>query len=106
MIITGGINVYPAEIEKELLKINYVSEAAVFSTESTEWGEQVNAAVVLKKRIPGEEIKTILKEKIVGYKVPKKIYVVNEFPKTSLGKIDKNKLKDITKKGDNLDSYR
>ncbi len=106
MIISGGINVYPGEIEKKLLKIDHIKEAVVFSTISREWGDQINAAVVVKNAISEKEIKLILKEKIADYKIPKVIHVVSEIPKTELGKVDKNKLRALIKKDENLNSHK
>ncbi len=101
MIISGGINIYPEEIETELLNIPEIKEAFVFSTENSEWGEQVNAAVALNGPISEEKIKSILKEKIANYKVPKKIHLINSLPKTELGKIDKPELMKLIKPGEN-----
>jgi O-succinylbenzoate-CoA ligase len=97
LISTGGENVNPIEIEKALLQHPLISEAVVFPLKSKEWGEIIAAAIVLKSKsdkLSYDEIKKILKERISGFKVPKKIFIEDQLPKTELGKIEKEKLID------------
>lgn len=89
MIITGGENVYPTETENVIYQHAAVSECAVVSAPDQRWGERVQAVVVLK---PGtkaieEELIDFCKQKLAGYKCPKKIEFWDQIPKTPVGKI-------------------
>ncbi len=95
LISTGGENVNPIEIEKALLEHQLIEEAAVFPLKDKDWGEIVAASVVLKSDLskPSEdELKIFLKERISGFKIPKRIFFEDQLPKTELGKIEKEKL--------------
>jgi fatty-acyl-CoA synthase len=96
MIISGGENVYPAEIESALLELPQVVEAAVIGIPDEKWGE-VGMAVVVPA--PGsaedpEAIRTALRERLAGFKVPRHVEFVAELPKTATGKIRKPDLRD------------
>jgi acyl-CoA synthetase (AMP-forming)/AMP-acid ligase II len=97
LIITGGENVNPAEAEKLILQISNIKECAVFGLPDPEWGHIVCAAIVLNKNeeISAEKIRDILKKETAGFKIPRKIFFVDELPKTPLGKIQREKIKDI-----------
>jgi long-chain acyl-CoA synthetase len=89
MIISGGENIYPREVEEVIYKHPAVAEVAVVGVPDETWGEQVKAAVVLK---PGEaateeEIIKLCKEHLAGYKKPKSVDFVDDLPKTPIGKI-------------------
>jgi acyl-CoA synthetase (AMP-forming)/AMP-acid ligase II len=95
MIITGGMNVYPAEIEAALEQHPEVYDVAVFGIPSQEWGEVVHAAVV---RAPGssltsEEITAFAREHLAGYKVPRSVGFMDELPRTGSGKLLKRQLR-------------
>ena len=95
MIITGGMNVYPAEIEAALEAHPDVFEAAVFGIPSDDWGETVHAVIVKR---PGSDLSeaAILahaREHLAGYKVPRSIAWLDELPKTGSGKILKRELR-------------
>jgi len=95
LISTGGENVNPIEVEKALLQHPHISEAAVFPLKDKEWGEIIAASVVLKNKsfeLSYDQIKIFLKERISSFKIPKKIFFEDQFPKTELGKIEKDKL--------------
>jgi len=96
MYISGGENVYPAEVESVIHGHDAVAEAAVFGVPDDKWGEVGKAVVVLRAgaRLTEEELKTYIKARIAGYKVPKSIEFVAEIPKTGPGKIDKRALKE------------
>jgi len=100
LIVTGGENVNPLEVENELLKHPFIIEASVFSFMEKEWGQIVAAALVTKNNIEItlDELKPFLKGKISSFKHPKKIFIVDSLPKTELGKVQKDKLKDILAK--------
>ena len=95
MIITGGENVYPAEVENVLYKHPGVGQAAVIGTPDRKWGEIVTALLVKKSdsTFLEDEIKNFCKSKIAGYKIPKKFLFVNELPMSASGKILKYKLR-------------
>lgn len=93
LIITGGENVNPFEVEKALLKINGIQEACVFGLDDQEWSQKVCAAIVASKEMSENEIRDFLKKEISSFKIPKEIFFVEELPKTSLGKIEREKVK-------------
>ncbi len=97
MIITGGENVYPREVEEVLYSLPEVRECAVIGLPDREWGEKVTAFIVPKNGVEfnRERIKSYLKERIAPFKVPKDIREVDDFPKSQAGKILKRKLKEI-----------
>jgi long-chain acyl-CoA synthetase len=97
MIISGGENVYPKEVEDIIYQHPAVKECAVVSAPDTKWGEVVQAVVVLHpgKQASAEEIMKHCKKHLAGYKCPKAVAFWNDIPKTIIGKIDK---KDIKKK--------
>lgn len=94
MIISGGENIYPQEVEQCLIRFPGVREAAVVGIADHRWGEMVTAFIVLVEGFPYEEeaLITHCKEYLGSYKVPKKIVILDELPKTHVGKIDKKKL--------------
>nr|WP_315971277.1 AMP-binding protein [Paenibacillus sp. N3.4] len=94
MIITGGENVYPLEIEHHLQQHAYVAEAAVIGLPDAKWGELVTAVIVLREGCQAscEELQAYCANHIGKYKVPKKIIFVTALPKTPVGKIDKKSI--------------
>jgi long-chain acyl-CoA synthetase len=95
MIITGGENVYPREVEEALYAMQGVAECAVVGIPDKEWGERVVAFVVPKdgQAIPIPETKAFLRSRLSPYKVPKEYIVVEEMPKSAAGKILKRELR-------------
>jgi len=95
MIITGGENVYPQEVENVLYGHPAIKECAVVSAPDDRWGERVQAVVVLKtgQIVTEEELIKHCKNKLAGYKCPKKIEFWDELPKTSVGKILRKEVK-------------
>lgn len=95
MIISGGMNVYPAEIEAALEHHPDVLEVAVFGVPSEEWGETVHAVVVLREgaTMSPDEVTAFAKEHLAGYKVPRSVTFMDELPKTGSGKILKRELR-------------
>ncbi|MGB4108407.1 MAG: long-chain fatty acid--CoA ligase [Desulfomonilia bacterium] len=89
LIIRGGYNVYPREIEEVLYTIDDVLEAAVIAVPHQDLGEEVAAAVVLREgsSLTAEDIKQYVKERVAPYKYPRVVKVMKELPKTSTGKI-------------------
>ncbi|HPD57885.1 MAG TPA: class I adenylate-forming enzyme family protein [Smithellaceae bacterium] len=91
MILRGGENIYPLEIENALYKIKGISEVAVFGIPDPKYGEKVAACVVLKAgyHMTQDEIVSACLKYIPKYKCPKQIAFVKELPKTQTGKVDK-----------------
>jgi fatty-acyl-CoA synthase/long-chain acyl-CoA synthetase len=95
MVISGGMNIYPAELEAALEQHPAVYEVAVFGIPSDEWGEVVHAAVV---PMPGvalteREVIDFAREKVASYKIPRSVSFLDELPKTGSGKILKRELR-------------
>ncbi|HLH99719.1 MAG TPA: hypothetical protein VKV06_02970, partial [Acidimicrobiales bacterium] len=94
MIITGGMNVYPAEIEAALDESPDVYEAAVVGLPDEQWGESVHAVVVpARPGVTAEEITDFARRHLAGYKVPRSVTFVEELPKTGSGKVLKRELR-------------
>jgi long-chain acyl-CoA synthetase len=94
MIIRGGYNVYPREIEEVLYSHPAVREAAVVGVPHDELGEEVAAAVALKSdaQVTEEDLREFVKEQVAAYKYPRLVWFVDELPKTATGKILKREL--------------
>lgn len=94
VIITGGYNVYPQEIETALREVDGVADAAVFGLPHPDFGEGVAAAVELAAgaNVESRQIVSILKTRLIGYKIPKVVFVLGDLPRTTTGKIRKNAL--------------
>lgn len=95
MMITGGLNVYPNEVERVLYMHPAVSEAAVIGIPDQEWGETIKACIVLRdgKHVTEDEIIGFCKEHLSSYKKPRSIDFMNELPKSTLGKILRRELR-------------
>lgn len=95
MIISGGENVYPAEIEEVITQMPQVSEVAVIGVPNQDFGEEVKALVMLKDGDPisEEDILNYCKQHLAGYKRPRSVEFVEEFPRTATGKILKRILR-------------
>ena len=91
MIISGGENIFPLEVENVLRMNEEIAEVSVLGVPDEYWGESVQAAVVLcpDSKLTPEEIRTFCRGKIAGYKIPKRVYVWNELPKNTTGKVCK-----------------
>lgn len=94
MIITGGENVYPQEIEQVLCEHQAIKEIVIIGLPDQKWGEVVAAVVTLHPgyTLDEGEFQAYCSKKLARYKVPKQIYFTNEIPKTHVGKIDKQHL--------------
>ena len=96
LIITGGYNVYPKEIEMVIDDLPAVSESAVIGLPDADFGEAVTAVVVVENGAQVDEAATIktLKTKLAGYKVPKRVHVVDALPRNAMGKVQKKLLRE------------
>jgi long-chain acyl-CoA synthetase len=94
LIIRGGYNVYPREIEEVLYEHPAVQEAAVVGVPDEKMGEEVGAAVVLKQgeEVGEDELRGWLKEQLAAYKYPRRVWFVDELPKGPTGKILKREI--------------
>jgi long-chain acyl-CoA synthetase len=94
LIIRGGYNVYPREIEEVLYEHPAIQEAAVLGVPDESLGEEVGAAVVLKKgeSLDADELKAYVKEQVAAYKYPRKVWFEDELPKGPTGKILKREI--------------
>lgn len=96
MIITGGEKVYSIEVERALFEHDAVLEAAAFGVPSERWGEELRAAVVLRPGTAADpaELRSHLADRLTGYKVPKRVEVLEALPKTPSGKVRKAGLRE------------
>ncbi|MBU5613410.1 AMP-binding protein [Geomonas azotofigens] len=97
MIIRGGENIYPREIEEFLYTHPKISDIQVYGVPDRKYGEQVMAAVVLKQgsEMTEEEVKEFCRGRIANYKIPKYVRFVDSYPMTASGKIQKFKLREM-----------
>ena len=96
MIISGGANIYPAEIEAELHKLPGVADCAVFGIPDDEFGESVMAVVqpLSAAAIDAASLREQLRTTLTGYKIPRRIDFAEQLPREDSGKIFKRKLRD------------
>ena len=94
LIIRGGYNVYPREVEEVLYEHPKIREAAVLGVPHDEWGEEIGAAVVLHEgeQLAPEEVSAYVKERIAAYKYPRLVWFLDELPKGPTGKILKREI--------------
>jgi long-chain acyl-CoA synthetase len=97
MIVSGGTNIYPAEVEGVILQMEGIADVGVIGVPDEKWGEQVKAVVVLKPSysVREDEIISFCKERLAGFKVPKSVDYVDSIPRSLIGKMLK---KDLRKK--------
>lgn len=97
MIVSGGENVYPIEVEKMLVSHPEVAEAAVIGVDDEQYGQRLAAFVVLEKGagITPDDLKQYVRENLANYKVPRSISVLDELPRGSTGKILRNELSSL-----------
>ncbi len=96
MIISGGYNVYPKEIESVIDDMPGVQESAVVGVPHPDFGEAVIAVIVPRKgsTLSAPAIIAELKSKIANFKVPKQVHFVDELPRNTMGKVQKNLLRE------------
>lgn len=95
LIVTGGENVNPVEVENLILGFPKVKEVCVFGIDDEKWGQKIAATIVPnhKHKFDIEELKDFLRNKTAAFKIPKEIFFVDESPKTELGKIKRESVK-------------
>ena len=89
MINRGGEKIAPREIDEVLLQHPAVAEAVAFGSPHPVWGEEVAAAVVLKEDVSEKELIAFVRERLVAYKVPRRLFIVENIPRTATGKIQR-----------------
>ena len=97
LIISGGLNVYPKEIERAIDDLDGVAESAVIGLPHADFGESVNAVVVREAGdvvLSEADIIAALKDKLAGFKVPKQVFFAKALPRNAMGKVQKNILRD------------
>ncbi len=96
LIISGGFNVYPAEVEAALNDLPGVAESAVVGVPHADFGEAVVAVVVAQPGVAldGDSLVATLKAKMANFKVPKALFVAAELPRNAMGKVQKNLLRE------------
>jgi len=92
LVIRGGYNVYPREIEEVMYEHPAVREVAVVGIPHPELGEEVGAAVALKEQATPAELRAFVKERVAAYKYPRHVWIVDELPKGPTGKILKREI--------------
>ncbi|MGA2151364.1 MAG: AMP-binding protein, partial [Geobacteraceae bacterium] len=105
MIIRGGENIYPREIEEFLFTHPKISDVQVYGIPDRKYGEQVMVSVIIKKGVEmaEDEVRAFCKGRIANYKIPKYVKFVSSFPMTASGKIQKFKLREMAIKELHLD---
>jgi acyl-CoA synthetase (AMP-forming)/AMP-acid ligase II len=96
MIVSGGENVFPGEVEELLSAHDAVAEVAVFGVDDEQFGQRLKAVVVrrLGRELSEDEVKQHVKSNLAGYKVPRDVVFMDELPRTSTGKVLKRELRD------------
>jgi len=94
MIISGGLNVQPGEIEREAVLLQGLAQCAAFGVPSARWGQELRLAVVAKAgaTLDPESIRQFLRTRLDPYKVPKQVHVMSELPRTAVGKVQRFRL--------------
>jgi long-chain acyl-CoA synthetase len=96
MVISGGVNIYPAEIEAELHKMPGVADCAVFGIPDEDYGEALCAVVQLQPQVTfdADDVRAYLRGRVAGYKIPKMVQFATDLPREDSGKIFKRKLRE------------
>jgi len=104
MIIRGGFNVYPAELEEQIRLINGVQSVAVVGMPDKIMGEKIVACVIpaLGSKIGEKDVISFCKDRLANYKVPNRVVIMHEFPSTALGKVQKIQIARITREHDKI----
>jgi fatty-acyl-CoA synthase len=94
MIVSGGENVFPQEVEELLTSHDDVADAAVYGVPDPEFGQRLTAMVVRKpgSEVSDEDLRTFVRQRLARYKVPREIAFVDQLPRTSTGKLQRRKL--------------
>ena len=99
VIITGGMNVYPREVEEALRSVRGLSDIAVVGVPSERWGEEV-VVFVSPADLRPQEVAELASQRLAGYKRPKRIYTLDQIPRSPMGKVLGQDLVDLARTGD------
>ena len=102
MIISGGFNVYPREIEDVLTTHPAVIEAAVISIADDKWGEVVHAVVKVREAVDGDDLEQYMRDRVAGYKLPRGFHVWDDIPKSAAGKLMRREVRDRIRSAQNV----
>jgi malonyl-CoA/methylmalonyl-CoA synthetase len=94
LIISGGFNVYPREVELVLESHPAVVEAAVVGLPSERWGEEVNAFVVARTPVPAEELMAYARDRLASFKCPRQVHFREALPRNAMGKVQRSQLQE------------
>jgi acyl-CoA synthetase (AMP-forming)/AMP-acid ligase II len=96
MIISGGVNIYPAEIEDVLHRHPAVEDVAVFGVPDPEWGERVHAAIQRRSgaELAADEVIAFCRQRLADYKAPREVSFHDDFPRDTAGKLVKRLLRE------------
>jgi acyl-CoA synthetase (AMP-forming)/AMP-acid ligase II len=94
MIVSGGENVFPAEVEDLLMGHSNVADVAVFGVEDEKFGQRLKAVIVKRGELSEKQVQDYVKKNLAGYKSPRDVVFVGELPRTSTGKVLKRELQD------------
>jgi malonyl-CoA/methylmalonyl-CoA synthetase len=92
LIISGGYNVYPREVEMVLEQHPAVAEVAVAGMPSERWGEEVTAFVVRRAPVKSEDLIAYTRQHLATYKCPREVRFIEAIPRNAMGKVDRSKL--------------
>ena len=95
MVISGGENIYPVEVENELIQHPDVDDVAVIGIPDLKWGESLLACIIPKtgKAPPASDLESFLRSRLAGYKIPRKYAFVDSFPRNATGKVLKRQMR-------------
>jgi len=96
MIVSGGENVFPGEVEDLLHGHANVADVAVFGVDDDKYGQRLKAVIVKKGSLSEKDVKDYVKSNLAGYKAPRDVVFVDELPRTSTGKVLKRELRDAS----------
>jgi fatty-acyl-CoA synthase len=96
MIVSGGENVFPAEVEELLHGHDAVADVAVFGVADEQFGQRLKAVIVKRDSLSESDVKDYVKRNLAGYKAPRDVVFVDELPRTSTGKVLKRDLRDAS----------
>ena len=93
LVISGGLNIYPLEVEAVFLGHPLVEQAAGVGIPDLEWGEKFVMQVIAKEGLTQEELQHFAQQKLAAYKRPKAYFFVDSFPRNAMGKVQKAKIR-------------
>ena len=96
MIVSGGENVFPAEVEDLLHGHENVADVAVFGVDDEKFGQRLRAVIVKKGTLSEKDVQDYVKKNLAGYKAPRDVVFMDELPRTSTGKVLKRELQDAS----------